>query len=298
MDGATMHDYDKSSKWLIQHHGDSILRLAGVRDIASWISLQAEPVLARRLPDGLIDVRTHGEDEADPYVVEIASYPEARVANQAIDDIVLVHLDRPVLPEVIVLFLHPRGNVEAAGSAELRSRRGWTSLHVSWRIVKLWDVPAADLLAAGDIGLVPWVPLAQFDGPPETLFRECRARIDRDAPPHEHESLLVVTHFLAGLKYNDRRLFELLGGHQAMLESHSPILEEVIEERSRDRARDLARESTRKIIVRILSRRFGVEAEPTLKKLEVIEDDAKLEELAELAGACADLDAFRAELPP
>ncbi len=28
-----MHEYDKSGKWLIQHHGDSILRLAGVDDI-------------------------------------------------------------------------------------------------------------------------------------------------------------------------------------------------------------------------------------------------------------------------
>jgi hypothetical protein len=30
-----MHEYDKTSKWLIQHHGDSILRLAGVRDITA-----------------------------------------------------------------------------------------------------------------------------------------------------------------------------------------------------------------------------------------------------------------------
>jgi hypothetical protein len=30
------HQYDKSSKWLIQHYGDSILRLAGVRDFVAW----------------------------------------------------------------------------------------------------------------------------------------------------------------------------------------------------------------------------------------------------------------------
>jgi hypothetical protein len=28
--------YDKSSKWLIQHHGDSMLRLANVSRIAAW----------------------------------------------------------------------------------------------------------------------------------------------------------------------------------------------------------------------------------------------------------------------
>jgi hypothetical protein len=36
-----MHEYDKSSKWLIQHHGDSILRRGGVRGIVSWRALQA-----------------------------------------------------------------------------------------------------------------------------------------------------------------------------------------------------------------------------------------------------------------
>jgi len=50
--GGSMHEYDKSSKWLIQHHGDSILRLAGVRDIASWQPLPAELVQSRRLPAG------------------------------------------------------------------------------------------------------------------------------------------------------------------------------------------------------------------------------------------------------
>jgi hypothetical protein len=55
-----MFDYDKGSKWLIQHHGDAILRLAGIRGIVSWKPLQAEPVHPRRLPDGLIEVRAAG----------------------------------------------------------------------------------------------------------------------------------------------------------------------------------------------------------------------------------------------
>jgi hypothetical protein len=43
-----MHEYDKSSKWLIEHHGDSILRRGGVRGIEWWRSLQAELVLGGR----------------------------------------------------------------------------------------------------------------------------------------------------------------------------------------------------------------------------------------------------------
>jgi len=284
-----MHDYDKSTKWLIQHHGDAILRLAGVPDIAAWTPLQAEPVLARRLPDGFIEVRHRGETEPDPYIVEVASYPDARVADQVVDDTALVRLDRRVLPEVIVLFLHPKGNVEAASSADLRSRQGCTNLQLSWRIVKLWEVTADALLATGDIGLVPWVPLTLFDGRPEPIFRECRARIDRDAQPEERESLLVVTHFLAGLRYNDRRLFEILGGRQVMIESQSPILQELEAE--------WTRRANRKSIIRFLTARFGPRAQTLRDQIEAIDDDGKLEELTELAGTCPDLDAFQAQLP-
>ena len=83
------------------------------------------------------------------------------------------------MPEVVVLFLHPKGNVEAAGSVELRSRLGLTKWNLSWKAVKLWEVPAEELFAAGDVGLIPWVPLSQFDGPPEPILRQCRARIDQ-----------------------------------------------------------------------------------------------------------------------
>ena len=202
---SSMHQYDKSSKWLIQHYGDSILRLAGVRDFVEWQPLAAELVQSRRLPDGLIEVQRQGQSEQDLYVLEIATYPEARVAAQVACDAALVYLDRGVLPEVVVLFLHPRGKIKAASTVNLRSRQGLTHWRLSWRIAKLWEVPALDLLAAGDVGLIPWVPLAKFDGPPEPIVRQCRDRIDQDAPPGEHENLLAVTQFLTRLRYDDHK---------------------------------------------------------------------------------------------
>ena len=48
--------YDKSSKWLIQHHGDSMLWLAKVGRIENWRPAQAEVVQPRQLPDGLLEV--------------------------------------------------------------------------------------------------------------------------------------------------------------------------------------------------------------------------------------------------
>ena len=170
-----MQEYDKSSKWLIQHHGDSILRLAGVRDLAEWRPLPVELVQPRRLPDGLIEARRRDEAESDLFVLELATYPEGRIAEQAVRDAALVYLDRGIVPEVLVLVLHPKGNLRAPGSADLRSGWGWTHWQMSWKLVELWTLPAEDLLASNDVGLIPWVVLSHFDGPPEPIFRQCRA---------------------------------------------------------------------------------------------------------------------------
>jgi hypothetical protein len=99
--------------------------------------------------------------------------------------------DRRVRPEFVVRFLEPRGNITADGALNMRSRRGCTELNATWRVVKPWEARADDLLAAGAIGLIPWVARRRFDGPPETIVRRCRAHIDRDAPPVEHDNALV-----------------------------------------------------------------------------------------------------------
>jgi hypothetical protein len=283
-----MHEYDKSSKWLIQHHGDSILRLAGVIDIVSWRPLQAELVQSRRLPDGFIEVQHRDADGPDSYVVEIATYPEARVTEQIVDDTVLVWLNRRVVPEVVVVFLHEKGNLDAVESAHLQSRRGYTDLRASWRVVKLWEVPAEVLLSAGDIGLIPWVPLSRFDGPPEPIVRQCRVRIDQEAPPNEHENLLAVTQFLARLRYNDPTLFQILGGRKAMIES--PLIDELKAE--------WTRETLVKAVIDILAARFGAKAEALENKLKGIEEEARLKELVRDAATCRTISSFRKRLEP
>jgi len=51
---------------------------------------------------------------------------------------------------------HPNRNFAAAGAVNLRIRQGWTDWWLSWRIAKLWEIPAEELLAACDVGLIPW----------------------------------------------------------------------------------------------------------------------------------------------
>jgi len=126
--------------------------------------------------------------------------------------------------------------------------------------------------------------LAQFDGSPEPIVRQCRARIDRDAPPNEHENLLAVTQFLARLRYNDPKAFQILGGRKAMIES--PLVEE------------LKAEWTREKVIDVLVARFGAKAEALETQLNAIADEARLRELIKHAATCRNLSSFRKQLAP
>jgi len=168
----------------------------------------------------------------------------------------------------------------------LHSRRDWSRLQVGWRVVELWTVPAEQLLAANDVGLIPWVPLAQSADPPETVLHECRRLIDEQAPPNEHANLLAVTQVLTGLRYNDPGLLTLIGGRRAMIES--PVLQEFLQE--------AVLECKRKDILQFLAGRFGPVPQEVAAALQRIQDEARLEELINSAAACQDLDAFRARL--
>lgn len=287
-----MHDYDQSSKWLSQRHGDSILRLAGVAGIEAWRPLQAEVVQPRQLPDGLIETWLRGKPDPLLFVLEIATYPEARLTEQVVRDMTLVFLDRRVIPDVIVLVLHPKGNQTVTGSIELNSPGALTRWTLRWKVVSLWTVPAEELLAAHDVGLIPWVPLTSFDGPPEPIFQECRQRIDEDAPPDERENLLAVTQVLAGLRYNQAKLFQLLGGQEAMIES--PVLQELKEEWTREAAQEAAREAKTRTIVDFSVARFGSESEEVAGRLATIDDEIRIKDLVKIAATCPDITSFRA----
>ena len=302
-----MQEYDRTTKWLIQHHGDAILRLAGVGDIVSWRPLQAVRPFAVRpsrsrawatsfrgdpcrpnssslasSPTAWSEARLAHQAEPGHFVLEIATYPDERLLEQVLRDMRLVYLDRRALPEVLVLVLRPKGNLKAEAAHQWRSPLGWTRWQANWRVVELWTVPAADLLAAGEVGVIPWVPLARIDGPPAPVIQQCRERIDRDAPASERENLLAVTQVLTRLRYNDPNLLIILGGEHAMIES--PLLQEYLAKRSH------------KHIAKVLQARFGPVPLDVTAALQAITAEGRLDDLDDLALRCPDLDAFRAGL--
>jgi hypothetical protein len=276
--------YDKSSKWLIQHHGDSMLRLAGIGDIQSWRPAQAEVVQPRQLPDGLLEVRMRGETRDDLFLLEVATYPERRTGEQLTRDLMLVYLDRAELPEAVTLVLRPKGKYRVPSRRSLRSHHRLSSCSLAWHVVELWKVHADELLATQDVGLIPWVPLAESAVPPETLMRRCRDTIEQHAAPDERANLLAVTQVLAHLRYNDPGLSTILGGAKAMIES--PLIEELVSARVQE------------IVLAVLESRFGEVPRALAEEIRSVTDKDQLTKAARTAASCPDLEAFRKTLEP
>lgn len=290
--------YDKSSKWLIQHHGDSMLRLAEIGDIETWRPVQAEVVQPRQLPDGLLEARLRGEDRDSLFLLEVATYPERRVAEQLTRDLMLVYLDRGELPEAVTLVLRPKGRYRVASRRNLRSPHGLSSFSAKWRVVELWTVPGERLLESQDVGLVPWLPLTDFASPPETVIRRCRDIIDLRAPPGEKANLLAVAQVLTRLRYNDAGLLStllgMLGGKEIMIES--PLIQELFDERLREVVTENIRATVQQNILAVLEARFGEVPGDVAEPIRSIVDEGRLNALVRSAASCPDLEAFRMEI--
>jgi hypothetical protein len=278
-------DKDRSTKWMLEHHGDSVLRLSGVSGFLSWRSVRSELTHPRQLPDGLLEATFPGQAEPALYVVEVATYTERRAEEEAARNAMLVFLERGVVPEVLTVVLRPRGNLRVTGDWQLASGSGRTRITVRSVVVEMWTQSADALLATGDVGLGPWATLAETTEPPEILLRRCRERIEQ-APPEERANLVAVAQVLAGLRYNDPSLLTILGGRQAMIES--PVLIDLLNERERDVAH--------RWILQNLEARFGTVPESLAAQVRTVQALDRLDNLHRLAAVCDNLDAFRARL--
>ncbi len=100
------------------------------------------------------------------------------------------------------------------------------------------------------------------------------------------EQMLAVTQVLARLRYNEVKLFEILGGRKAM--GKSLFLDDVKEE--------WTREATIENLTTILVARFGAKAGALEAELKAIDDASRLKELIKLAATARTLSSFRKQL--
>jgi hypothetical protein len=274
--------FDLSSKWLLHNQGKGALFVGGLKKVRRIEPMPGEIVQSRKLPDGLLRAFLHGEREPHHVLIEVATYAERRALKQALDDLTAAYGALGHLPELLMLVLRPKGTFRIGGRHEVRSPLGLSWLQAEWKVVELWTLPAADFLTAGDVGVVPWVPLMQFDGPAEELLERCAEKIEREAHPKDRADLLAVSQVLSELRFPNPELLRLLGGQEAMIES--PLLQRMMAARTHD------------LILDALKDRFGTVPRDVSKRLREIINEKKLRQLNRVANTCSDMEAFRAAL--
>lgn len=287
-------DKDRGSQWLFTHFGQSLLRLAGVRDLATCRAVKGDLVAPRRYPDGLLEVTYTDRPARGLYLLEIETYAGPEADRQVFEDLMVIAADRRQLPEAVLIVLRPRGNARATGRHELTSAEQGTTVRGSWRIVELWTLKAEDLLAENDVGLLPWVPLTQMQRPGTEILGACRDRILRDAPTDRREGLLVVTKIMAdlagleadimGVMRDPIELFDSPWGRKALDAFEKRVRAEVMVE---------AKSSA---IWNVLTARFGSAPEDLRAEVAAIKEESRLTDLHRWAAICPDLAAFRARL--
>jgi hypothetical protein len=274
--------YDIGSKWLLHHQGKGVLFVGGLKDIRRYEPMPGEIVQNRRYPDGLLRVYFEDEPEPDHVLVEVATYPEKRALKQAMDDLTLAYSALGHLPELLMLVLHPKGRFRIAGRSETRSKRGLSNLTAQWKVVELWNLLAEEFLAEGHVGVVPWVPLMRFEGPPKRLLERCAARIDSEASGRDRDNLRVVSQVMTKLRFPDTSLLTIFGGRKAMIES--PLIQQ------------WKAEAVQEDILEILRDHFKSVPRDVTKQLRKIIDEKRLRKLVVIAANCSDLEGFREAL--
>jgi hypothetical protein len=312
---------DRSASWFMEHHGGALLRLAHLGHFVRWQAAQTVLGFPKQIPDGLLDVTFPDKPAPDPFLIEIESYPEPDTLDQIRKDLAMVLLTRGVVPDILLLVLRPKGNLAISPEQIVASARGLTELRLKVHVVNLWTVPAEELLAAGDVGLIPWVPLARYDGPPEALLQECRQRIEQQGKPEEQDNLLAVTRVMAEARYNDPQLLSVLLGGRIMSfekvlldtpagqrflaerdratterverETAQRVERETAQRVERETAQRVERETARRNILRLLKAHFGPVPDEVTAQLDAIQEQQKLDDLLLAAASCPDLQAFR-----
>jgi predicted transposase YdaD len=136
----------------------------------------------------------------------------------------------------VFMFLLTDRGVPKELSGEFQVDGGDLELRMRVRIVKLWEVPAEELIATGDPATMAWVPLANFSG--AQLWKA--ANLIRASGDSEVRSRMTL---LYGLRYRNIEVLESMLTEEMMRESayYQKILNRGVEQGRLDGGRGLVR---------------------------------------------------------
>jgi len=151
------------------------------------------------------------------------------------------------------------------------------------------------LLDLNELGVIPYIPMSQFDEPPDVMLEWCRQRIEEGAPPEQKNNLLAITWIMASAVYKDEAVLAHLLRRDAVIDS--PVLQELFAEMSVKVEQKAIKKANKKVIVEVLEARFGSVPSELRSRIDAVEEEPALHGLLRQAALCLDLPAFQAGWP-
>ena len=179
----------------------------------------------------------------------------------------------------IVLLLRPEAaHSNMSGVIRYAARPGRGSMDFGYEVVRLWERPAEELLAA-DLGVTPLAMLGRLPGDVSleeglaAIAQRMAERVTAEAPPGRAQKLLIDAYLLTGLRIRRDAAARIFRGVRVMQESDTylAILDEGQEK------------ATREDILLVGEERFGPPDESVRTQLNAVTDLPRLKRMVRRA---------------
>jgi predicted transposase YdaD len=184
--------------------------------------------------------------------LELQATYDSDMARRLLRYAVLIHVRYELPVETVVVLLRPEADGPAMQGTYSFTvpRRRRATLTFRFRVLRIWERPAEELLSGG-LATLPLTLLANVSRAslPDAV-RRMEERIEREAPTRAAD-LWTAAYLLSGLRYERDFVADLLKGVRALKESTT--YQAIIEE-----GEAIGRiQEARQILLRLGTRRFG-----------------------------------------
>ena len=183
----------------------------------------------------------------------------------------------------LAVVLHPGADSPQLSGVYERGFPGEPAdIMLRYRVVRVWEVPAARWLSGG-LGVLPLAPLgAVQEAELPAVIAQIKERLDREVPQRQAAELWSATYILMGVRFEEALIQTLLQGVIAMKESvtYQAILREgEAKGLAEGLAEGQAKEARRILLLQGRSR-FGAPTPEVVAALNSLADVEKLEQLS------------------
>ncbi len=295
-----MAEADVNSKWLLGKAPETWVRwLLDDPSLAVEAHLSGEFQHVLRHSDVLLQVRGRGE----PFLVltELQLHPDPRMPQRmrAYTALAEEKYDLPVYP--VVVYLLPPKSRQPLPECYHREFLGLMA-HQDFRVVKIWELDAKEILRREILSLVPFVPLMK--GADEETIKAGVELIRRKEAGEEMEMVLA---FFASFVMEPELISKIVRWDMAVIRE-SPWYQQILQEGYQEGIQQGIQQGMQKglyqglrdAILELMRNRFGLSdgaLEKLSQRLERIQEPQTLKRLVVEAAQAESLEAFERQLP-